>query len=1357
MHTFKLDAKVRAAAKDTDNTVLYAKLQNGDMVAQDALYHSDCLCQLYRDASKARIGEDVDHEKRKLHGLAFAKVISFIDEMLLESEEIIPVFKLADLIKFYTKNLNEVGITDHYVHSTRFKKRVMEQYEDMFEETQGKDVILAFRGNLADIISCATHTDYDDEGMLIADVSKILRRDLLKKDNTVFNGKFDPCCQEDSIPASVECLLSTTMHGNHTWNPHYRQAVLSIGQLIRFNTLKRTRVMSSSMYHTKDREPPLSIYIGELIHSETRNMDLVDKFAHLGLGISKERLLQVSTSVGNAAIDTFERDDVVAPMCLQKGLFCTSAIDNIDINPKSSTAKTSLHGTAASINQHRIIDSGIQREPVLLDMSCKTLKHLPDEYTDIFPLHLPEGVLPPANDIAMDETPSEEEPATDHEVPTPADNIAVGETPSEKELLADEEWLENDELSWAAFHSRREVSFNKFIEDQSALLPIWRDDSKSPATIRHALNMLRKAIHFLNPGQTIVTTLDQPLYAIAKKLQWYFPNEYGVSQFVFVLGSLHTEMAMLSTLGDWFEGSGWLTLLSNANVTGTGNQSLLTGKEVSKTKYCHQVTASVLHRLMRDAYKQNNLENELNFESWRAQMETQFPQFRYWSICLKIEMTLFLFTRSIRSRNFVLYIYAINQLLQWMFTLDHFHYSRWLSVHLFDMERLHHTNVDIFDEFKENGNFVVARTQNKFSSMGIDHRHEQLNADIKGTGGAMGLTEDEQKFLRWMVCGPEEARMVREFEEQCILQNIQRDTYRHHEDSPSFQQMFRRDVNNLEAEFQTHGNPFEPSDHYLIHLISNDVMHDNIAQTLQTIEKLGAEQKNAYLLMLQNNPSGFDQPIKKNTLPLFRNPRTKTKVNNPMKEAKDQLHLFSQLYVATQVRGGNMDEFFRHETLSHPPALAKNGQMRSGDKTDILPHLKKFIVEPTDHLTGMPEVDAVVMEGSVLVNLIKPNKNNSFSQYAEDTLFPYLTRYQRNSQAIRVDMVFDTYPSVSLKGITRLKRGEGVRRKVTSSSITPSNWKGFLRSSENKTELFRFLSAEIFSLSNGRIICGYDDTVTSTHDEDTALLSPTDHEEADTRVFLHVKDMVSKGFRRVMVRTTDTDVLVLAISLFSELNIDELWLDFGTAKQRTFLPVHRMALDPIRRAGLRFFYCFTGCDQVSFFNYAPKSTAWKVWEMFLDVNDVFVALSYRPTDAAIADAMPLLERYVVLLYHRTSTCVTVNSCRRELFCNGRAIDNMPPTRDALLQHTKRAAFLGGFVWGSSLVPQMNLPSFEWYGYKDDATPHWTNLPEASRGVRELVKCNCLKGCKGNCKCTQMNLQLNWRQKCTELCKCKGTC
>ena len=117
------------------------------------------------------------------------------------------------------------------------------------------------------------------------------------------------------------------------------------------------------------------------------------------------------------------------------------------------------------------------------------------------------------------------------------------------------------------------------------------------------------------------------------------------------------------------------------------------------------------------------------------------------------------------------------------------------------MNALEDTNNYIYKEFLENGNFVVARTINRFSSMGIDHRHVQLNAKIKVAGGAIGLTEDDEKFLCWMLCAPE-GRIVREFEQISVLKEVESDVYRHHEQSTSFQNTFKKDISNLEEEFR---------------------------------------------------------------------------------------------------------------------------------------------------------------------------------------------------------------------------------------------------------------------------------------------------------------------------------------------------------------------------------------------------------------------------------------------------------------------------------------------------------------------------------------------------------------------------
>ena len=72
-----------------------------------------------------------------------------------------------------------------------------------------------------------------------------------------------------------------------------------------------------------------------------------------------------------------------------------------------------------------------------------------------------------------------------------------------------------------------------------------------------------------------------------------------------------------------------------------------------------------------------------------------------------------------------------------------------------------------------------------------------------------------------------------------------------------------------------------------------------------------------------------------------------------------------------------------------------------------------------------------------------------------------------------------------------------------------------------------------------------------------SFLSPCNHAEADTRVFLHVNDMSLQGRTKITIRTVDTNVLVIAVSVFARLQVqlEELWIDFGTGKHRQFVPI----------------------------------------------------------------------------------------------------------------------------------------------------------------------------------------------------------
>ena len=69
------------------------------------------------------------------------------------------------------------------------------------------------------------------------------------------------------------------------------------------------------------------------------------------------------------------------------------------------------------------------------------------------------------------------------------------------------------------------------------------------------------------------------------------------------MGQLHTDMAFISTLGDILKDSGWKTITSNAQIAQPGvSESLVSGHDVVRTKYIHQLTASTLHQLQHQAH-----------------------------------------------------------------------------------------------------------------------------------------------------------------------------------------------------------------------------------------------------------------------------------------------------------------------------------------------------------------------------------------------------------------------------------------------------------------------------------------------------------------------------------------------------------------------------------------------------------------------------------------------------------------------------------------------------------------------------------------------------------------------------------
>ena len=282
-----------------------------------------------------------------------------------------------------------------------------------------------------------------------------------------------------------------------------------------------------------------------------------------------------------------------------------------------------------------------------------------------------------------------------------------------------------------------------------------------------------------------------------------------------------------------------------------------------------------------------------------------------------------------------------------------------------------------------------------------------------------------------------------------------------------------------------------------------------------------------------------------------------------------------------------------------------------------------------------------------MVQMLNPGTAMTFLDYAEQVFLPYVSAQLENTT--RVDIVLDVYQTDSLKGTTRQKRGKCVRRRVVPSATIPKNWKDFLRVEDNKTELFSFLSHQVTLLqTEGKAVYATDrhDVLCSMAQIDLTGLVPCSHEEADTRLFQHVADAIKKGYRKLLVRTVDTDVVMVAIATLNRTKPDELWVAFGTGGHFRFIPIHEVAaaVGPRKSVNLPLFHALTGCDTVSSFAGIGKKTAWADGNVYPDVTESFAELMHM-ADPISDRTLEVIERFVVLMYSRTSDLSRVNDAR----------------------------------------------------------------------------------------------------------------
>ena len=302
---------------------------------------------------------------------------------------------------------------------------------------------------------------------------------------------------------------------------------------------------------------------------------------------------------------------------------------------------------------------------------------------------------------------------------------------------------------------------------------------------------------------------------------------------------------------------------------------------------------------------------------------------------------------------------------------------------------------------------------------------------------------------------------------------------------------------------------------------------------------------------------------------------------------------------------------------------------------------------------------------------------------------------------------------------------------------------------ENKADLALLLSNYIIDHSpidkTVVVAGGFSESTTAKSSDPTLDLTTlaADHEEADTRLILHC---IHAHMESMVVSVRDTDVLMLLLAHYDQMQCQSLFMKAGTSKQPKYIPVHeiRKRVPDDQISTLLAFHAITGCDSVSQFSGHSKKTAWCVFQR--NHND----LSNLGKGPITEDTILSAEKFICRLY-RVPDADTCDKARVKLFCVGRAQEALPPTSDAAKFHIRRAHYQAS-IWNQANSPIPVLPlvtDMGWVRVDGQLVPYLLSLPPIPKACSEIMSCGCTKGCLSKlCSCRKMSLP------CIETCKCR---
>ena len=781
--------------------------------------------------------------------------------------------------------------------------------------------------------------------------------------------------------------------------------------------------------------------------------------------------------------------------------------------------------------------------------------------------------------------------------------------------------------------------------------------------------------------EQIVIVVDQAIYTKIQEIRWKEKGVY-LEKIVIRLGEFHTSMSFLSAIGKRFADAGLQEIFIVSGLVAEGSISqVISGHKYNRSVRCHKIVCEALFRLqfqaflaslpsqeakefvtivemLRDSYpsefddtsKSSDILNIVSkFDEWVSKECSENSTFCLWTSYISMVHLLLAFIRATREGNWNLHLASVKAMLPWFFAYDRIHYMRSLSLYFKEMSGL---SSYVLSSFKD-GLFSVQRKLLKpFSKTAMDQVCEQtVNKDTKTRGGMVYFQKHESNCNNWLYSHLDKAEIVRNLLDITLTDLGE---HSHAETTKTRIKLDEEAVLSVMETIESFYNPFvlfhEPND--LINITSGSIADSEVNKSYSTALEKGKFAYDQFVNQrLVQGDINFNDKITTLRLSTFSsksNIKPETSILNSVL-LKDNAVLQLRILLSAKTEDYNLKKLAPYPLSLVPLSLGlPNGLIRKTAKHKIIPALEsKLSTQLSSKIPCLSNQSCLIFDAMATIHLFK--RESTFSEFSSKIL-TFIIDKARFLKCKRVDFVIDRYMNPSIKSPERERRGNKSshpRIMPKGDQKMPSSLSDFLEQNINKTSLLEFLFGEwsnSFKEENLTLfICrnNFCFKIQFIEGQTSCTQVPeltSDHEEADTRMFLHAHHCKLNGFDQVFISSIDTDVCIIALSMYSQIGINVFIIRKGKSFFDNILDVDEMVnkVGQKRANALIGLHSFSGCDTVS--SFFGKGKLSFVNDLFLNEEVLDFCLLIGTEWDLFENLKVLCEKVTCTLYSKKGFC-----------------------------------------------------------------------------------------------------------------------